>query len=939
MSRYHVIPALIPKGVCYEIETVQDASIHYFKDETAWSNVIGMLQRPWYRRWFWQPWMAWELDADVDAIKYKVWLPSEELGKEFQTKYYGEHPEVEIYRSEDAPWDFKARHAGSKLLLERHYVVPLKIYHNDVVDTQAELIGMLENLNLGERVKIQFLVKPQYRTDRLFGKAFKQLHSEEDDDESMLTENELYKSAIQGKKSRLLARVSMKIIASADSREDARRLIASARHSFGQFSSGELNRIYAREWWQIIRPLFRFEFKRRIYPWQLPKKRVVLAADELAMIMRLPSGKVVCNKLQRMKMRRTPLPLEVKQLQGRKDGTCVPIGMHEYHGKSNEVFFDTTGWSRHMAIWGGTMMGKSTFIYNLLEQIIGGRTADNKTGFTLIDPHGSLAVDVASRIPKEQQHLVRYVRFKDGEMPFNVYDVDFASSPDKIAQNVADVCKRVWKDFWGPNVDDNFLNGGIALQKVKSANLYNLRMVLEDDDFRAEVLGKLKDDDPLERQLKMFLSKYDGLEERIKEPKINSTLNKLRKLTLSGTLGRILRAETNGIRWREGMDEGYYHIFDLSGLTIDERRFVGSMCLTFAQLAMLSREDALSAGKPMPLHPIIVDEAPTFMDQSADAIQSFADEARKYNVPLVLGMQGLEGQVPDQVASAIFRNFGTLIAYRVGNTEDAETIYNGMRADYLKVEDFQRVEPNYAYMRMAIGRETTMPFLVKMNAPERAQYTGDIPEMIKQTVDRALEIEDLIQAEKAAAKEAEFQEAEEIINTFAEEKSTSTTVDSEWGGITDETARLLEEAFADENNEDPAKIALAMAALSKDVEGFMEDNPETPAAAAAQPEEVAEIATVDPEPETPDAAAAQPEEVAEIATVDPEPETPDAAAAQPEEVAEIAAVDPEPEAPAAAATQEPVQIAAAAPSPREEPDKIKSNPSPKTTLTIEDFMD
>lgn len=216
------------------------------------------------------------------------------------------------------------------------------------------------------------------------------------------------------------------------------------------------------------------------------------------------------------------------------------------------------------------------------------------------------------------------------------------------------------------------------------------------------------------------------------------------------------------------MDQGYYHIFDLSGLTIDERRFIGSMCLTFSQLAMLSREDLLSQGKAMPLHPIIVDEAPTFMDQSADAIQSFADEARKYNVPLVLGMQGLEGQVPDQVASAIFRNFGTLIAFRVGNTEDAETIYQGMKADYLKVEDYQQVEPNYAYMRMAIGRETTLPFLVKMNPPEHPQYTDDIPQMIEQTLSRATEMESRIQAGKRAAEEEEVLKEKELIEAFEE---------------------------------------------------------------------------------------------------------------------------------------------------------------------------
>lgn len=767
MSRYHVLPWLIPDGVCYEIQTVMNARIHYFKDETAWSNVLTMLKRPWYERLFFQPWLSWELVADGAAIKYRVWAPNNEIGSLFMSKYYSEHPEVEIRKIQSEPLDFTRPHAGTKLYLDRHYVIPLKSYHNDVVDSQAELISLLERLTGKEEIIVQFTVKPIYRTEGVFKKAFRELHSEENTDESAKTENEMYKTAIQGKKARMLARVSVRIIAFAEDYKQAKNLIEACSSSFGQFSSGELNELKARRWWQIIRPLFRFEFQKRIHSLNLPHKKVVFSSEELAMMLRLPSGKIGSNKLARMKMRRTPLPLEL-MYNSANGNSLVYLGENEYHGVQQPVHLDLRGLNRHMAIWGGTMMGKSTFIYSLLEDLANLRTEENKFGFTVIDPHGSLALDVASRIPKDKQHLVRYIRFKDGKFPFNVYDVDFASTPDKIAQNVADVCKRVFRDFWGPNIDDNFMNGGIALQLVGEANIDNLRKVLEDDEYRAEILERLSED-PLERQLKLFLSKYDELDDRTKEPKINSTLNKLRKLTLSGSIGGILRANTNGVKWREGMDQGYFNIFDLSGLTIDERKFIGSVCLTFSQLAMLSREDAYAEGKPMPLHPIFVDEAPTFLDQSADAVQSFADEARKYNVPLILGMQGLEDQVPDQVASAIFRNFGTLIAYRVGNLVDATKIYEGMKIDSLSAEDFQRVEPNYAYMRTAIGRETTLPFLVKMKPPSEAKYREDVPKMIISSLKSAMDRESIQADMKIKQQEERERIAREEIIQFADE--------------------------------------------------------------------------------------------------------------------------------------------------------------------------
>lgn len=77
---------------------------------------------------------------------------------------------------------------------------------------------------------------------------------------------------------------------------------------------------------------------------------------------------------------------------------------------------------------------------------------------------------------------------------------------------------------------------------------------------------------------------------------------------------------------------------------------------------------------------------------------------------MILGMQGLEGQIPEQVASAIFRNFRTLIAYRVGNTEGAVTICKGMNPPLLDEEDIQIIyrlfylAPIQKYLRSLMGR-------------------------------------------------------------------------------------------------------------------------------------------------------------------------------------------------------------------------------------------
>jgi GTPase SAR1 family protein len=109
----------------------------------------------------------------------------------------------------------------------------------------------------------------------------------------------------------------------------------------------------------------------------------------------------------------------------------------------------------HVEFIGMSGMGKSTVMYNLVEDLINLDGARTSIGRTVIDPHGDLCQDIVARIPLEKQHLVRYIKISEGKIPFNVYDVDFASTEDKIAQTVADVLKRTWKDFWGPNIDDS----------------------------------------------------------------------------------------------------------------------------------------------------------------------------------------------------------------------------------------------------------------------------------------------------------------------------------------------------------------------------------------------------------------------------------------------------------------------------------------------------
>ncbi|MFY0762385.1 hypothetical protein AB1K32_26715 [Metabacillus dongyingensis] len=73
------------------------------------------------------------------------------------------------------------------------------------------------------------------------------------------------------------------------------------------------------------------------------------------------------------------------------------------------------------------------------------------------------------------------------------------------------------------------------------------------------------------------------------------------------------------------------------------------------------------------------------MEYSIDAIEFFASE--------LLDMQGIKDQFPREVASAIFRNFGTLISFRLGEPDDAQYVNRSMTSEVLKETDYLQIEP------------------------------------------------------------------------------------------------------------------------------------------------------------------------------------------------------------------------------------------------------
>ncbi|MFA6554742.1 MAG: metallophosphoesterase, partial [Candidatus Paceibacterota bacterium] len=122
--------------------------------------------------------------------------------------------------------------------------------------------------------------------------------------------------------------------------------------------------------------------------------------------------------------------------------------------------------------------------------------------------------------------------------------------------------------------------------------------------------------------------------------------------------------------------------------------------------------EAIAGGKGMAIH--LIGGADEFQNFSTDAFASILAEARKYHLCLTLSHQYID-QLSLPIRQAVFGNVGTLIAFRIGNT-DAEVMEKefGNTFSASTLADLDRYE---AVVKLLDNGTNLEPFRAKMLPP------------------------------------------------------------------------------------------------------------------------------------------------------------------------------------------------------------------------------
>ena len=313
---------------------------------------------------------------------------------------------------------------------------------------------------------------------------------------------------------------------------------------------------------------------------------------------------------------------------------------------------------QHTYFIGKSGSGKSTALRNILIQDLhAGR------GIGLLDPHGDLATELLEHIPPNRTDDVVYFNPTDLEHPisFNLFAATDPQSRNLVASSIVTAFKSIWRDSWGPRLEYILFAAVAALLECQNTTLLGLPRMLIDNDYRDWVLRQVKDP----AISSFWLDEFNHYDPRFMREAISPIQNKVGQLLMSPILRNILGQVRSAVNIRYIMDHRKIFIANLAKGTIgeDKSNLLGALLVSQFQQASMGRAAVPEEERP-DFH-LVIDEFQSF---STDSVISILSESRKYRLCLTLAHQYL-AQLPEGVAEAVFGNVGTLIAFRVGETD------------------------------------------------------------------------------------------------------------------------------------------------------------------------------------------------------------------------------------------------------------------------------
>jgi energy-coupling factor transporter ATP-binding protein EcfA2 len=375
----------------------------------------------------------------------------------------------------------------------------------------------------------------------------------------------------------------------------------------------------------------------------------------------------------------------------------IHIGMRDGYGNQIPFGISLPDLRQHVYVIGKTGSGKTTLLRNMIVQHIA-----LGHGVGLIDPHGDLAEEILNHIPRPRTDHVVYFNPADLEFPVALNLLANVPKDERhlITSGIVGAFKSIWRDSWGPRMEFILYNAITALLDCQNTSLLGVNWMLTDENYRARVIRQIKD--PFIKDF--WEHEYASYDERFRREAIAPIQNKLGQFLLNPVIRNILGQVKCKVSFPFIMDNERLFIANLSKgkLGHDKANLLGSLLVTQFQQAAMHRAN-------QPEHErrdfyLFIDE---FQNFTTDSFAAILAEARKYRLCLTLSHQYVE-QIPLAIQRAVFGNVGTLLSFRVGNS-DAEVLQKEF-ANTFRAQQFVDLERFQVFAKILENGANLTPF-------------------------------------------------------------------------------------------------------------------------------------------------------------------------------------------------------------------------------------
>lgn len=498
-----------------------------------------------------------------------------------------------------------------------------------------------------------------------------------------------------------IAKVCIRVIASAASAERAEHIIRDVTSSFGQFENTQGNKLV----WELVKEknlhnfVREFSYRQTNEAYELP-----LSLRELSTIFHFPTIEISSPHVRISKAATSGAPVNLPQ-------TGVLLGANFDRNTHTNIFMLPEDRMRHMYVIGQTGTGKTTLLKNMIIQDI-----KNGEGVCFIDPHGSDVQDILASIPKERFNDVIYFDpgYTKRSMGLNMleYDPEFPEQKTFVVNEMLSIFNKLFdmKVAGGPMFEQYFRNSVmLVMDDPETGNtLLDVAKVLSSKSFRDLKISRCKN--PLVVQFWKEIAEKAGGESSLQNM-VPYITNKFDVFLSNDIMRPIVAQEKSAFNMREIMDNKKIFLVNLAKGRLGDinANLLGLILVGKILMAALSRVD--SFGKDMAPFYLYIDE---FQNITTDSISQILSEARKYKLSLTIAHQFI-AQLEEKIKDSVFGNVGTITSFRVG-ADDAEYLEKQFLPVF-KASDIMNLDNRNCYMKLLVGGKPVTPFSMETIPP------------------------------------------------------------------------------------------------------------------------------------------------------------------------------------------------------------------------------